>query len=88
MSTDLKLSDAERQQILEQRARADKKRWLGEGIFIAADHLEQLGKEACGGDGEAINPATGERWAESFFQHAQMLRMYGSRWQIEPDRSF
>jgi hypothetical protein len=80
------LTEAEERQILKMRETAAQHEWLVQGVFLAAKHLEALGRESCGGDGEAKNPATGERWGEDYFSKATALRRYGASLSANPPK--
>ena len=73
MTPEITLTDAERQMILAQRQQNERRRWIVEGMFLAAQHLGDLGAQCCGGDGDKVNPATGEKWGEAYFNCSQMV---------------
>jgi len=84
--SEIKLTPEEAAQITRQRETAQRRRWIAEGVFHAADYLERLGQEGAGGDGGTVNPATGKRWCEEFFVHADMLKRHGAAMQAgHPD---
>lgn len=73
MSPEITLTDAERQMILAQRQTVERRRYIVEGMFLAASHLGDLGSQCCGGDGDRVNPETGKKWGEPYFTCAEML---------------
>lgn len=70
----MNLTDAEAKQIADQRTQAERRKYLIAGFFAAADYLEALANTAAGGEGAAINPTTGKRWAENMFADAEHIR--------------
>ncbi len=43
------------------------------GLGVAISKLEEYGRISAGGDGESINPATGKRYGEVYFNLAETL---------------
>jgi hypothetical protein len=80
----MEVSAAEEAYLKKVRQRAQEFAWLCHGVLHAADHLDQLGRESCGGEGEKMNPDTGYRYGESLFEAAQHLRHYGARMSASP----
>lgn len=76
----LDLTDAELDMILDARKREDRAKFVVLGVYAAADHLHSLGEQSAGGDGTAINPATGQRWGESWFVAEESVRRWAATW--------
>ena len=83
---DLKQTADERAQILKQREQRDRRRWIVEGMFLIADHIESVGNECAGGAGVATNPATGQRYGEPYYTAADEARRRAAFLSANPER--
>lgn len=44
-------------------------------VAAAVRQLNSLGMQCCGGNGDALNPATKERWGETYFVAAKAIEL-------------
>lgn len=71
---DMKLTDAEAAQITRQREQSERRRWIVEGMFLAADHLANLGSQCAGGSGGQADPVTGKMYGATYYDMADVLK--------------
>ena len=69
----MELTAEEAKRITDERAQRERRRWIVEGMFLAASYLNDLGNECAGGSGDQTNPATGERYGKPYYDMSDIL---------------
>lgn len=80
----MKLTEEEAQMIARQREQRASRRWICEGVFLAADYLKSLGDQCGGGAGEETNAETGKPYGEAYYRMAEVLRRRASYLSANP----